>query len=396
MGLIRSFVALATSTLILQAQAGPHPRHFKHEAVEIERRQVGPPIQAPTTQAESAVTTSNAVLTYVTPSPGATPIPITEQSQLVTSFVPQFTICDLPPQAVFPVTPIPQTTITAPYRNYSISIPTGTGSCETFYSPTNTMVCATTLTGLVSQYTVSECDQDITFSTEYGFVLARPTANVTASASASLAASVSATITPAPTIQTLTTYLVAPWEAVTAGLAPEEVRLKVCAKYANGTSECIEQFEVWHTSLLTETATTTTSVNISTTIHGNAQVIVATYAANITEAVSTFRMTTDMELEYKTELETTERELVTPTTAPTSYITMTVENATPTSSDVTTTIRSTVRRTSTTTIYVGTSTATLLDAAAPATTAAPEDDGALPTPTESVDWVSMLGIETAR
>ncbi|KAF2160267.1 hypothetical protein M409DRAFT_29356 [Zasmidium cellare ATCC 36951] len=394
MGLARSFVALATSTFILQAQAGPHPRHFKHQAVKIERRQDGPPIEAPTTQAEPAVTTSNAVLTYITPSPGATPIPITEQSQLVTSFVPQFTICDLPPQAVFPVTPLPQTTITAPYRNYSISIPTGTGTCETIYSPTNTMVCATTLTGLVSQYTVSACDQDITFSTEYGYVLARPTVNATVSAG--LAASASAAITPAPTIQTLTTYLVAPWEAVTAGLAPEEVRLKVCAKYANGTNECIEQYEVWHTSLLTETATTTTSVNISTTIHGNAQVIVATYAANITEAVSTFRMTTDMELEYKTELETTEREKVTPTTAPTSYITMTLENATPTSSDAITTIRSTIRRTSTTTVYVGTSTATLPDVAAPATTAPPGDDGALPTPTDSVDWVSMLGIETAR
>lgn len=333
MGFIRSFVALATTTLVLQAEAARHPRHFKHEAVQIEATQAEPPVETiPTTPAEeSAVATSGEVLTYITPSPGATPIAITEQSQLITSFVPEFTICELPPQTVYPATPVLPTTITAPYKNYSISIPTGTGTCETIYSPTNTMVCATTLTGLVSKYTVSECDQDITFSTEYGYVLARPTASTNATAASGLSTGVSAMITPAPTIQTLTTYLVAPWEAVTAGLAPEEVRLKVCSKYANRTNECIEQFEVWHTSLLTETATSTTSVNISTTIHGpNAQVIIATYAANITEAVSTFRMTTDMELEYSTELETTSRELVTPTTAPTSYITMTLENATPT------------------------------------------------------------------
>lgn len=342
MGPIRSFVALATTTLLLQAEAR-HPRHFKHEAVQVERRQVGPPVQAmPTTPAESAAATSGVVLTHITPSPGATSIAITEQSQLVTSFVPQFTVCDLPPQAVYPVTPLPQTTaVTAPYRNYSISIPTGSGTCETIYSPTRTMVCATTLTGLVSKYTVSKCDQDITFSTEYGYVLAKPTvsANATVSAGAAVSAGFSAgvtgMITPAPTVQRLTTYLLAPWKAVTAGIAPDEVRLKVCAKYANGTNECIEQYEVWHTSLLTDTATSTTSVNISTTIHGNAQVIVATYAANITEAVSTFRMTTDMELEYKTEYETTEREKVTPTTAPTSYRTVTVENASPTGSDTT-------------------------------------------------------------
>jgi hypothetical protein len=208
------------------------------------------------------------------------------------------------------------------------------------------MVCATTLTGLVQKYTVSRCSQDITFSTEYGFVLAKPTDSIDLSAiGASSSAPMSAAspmsdatatasdlaITAAPTIQRLTTYFLAPWQSVTAGLAPKEVALKVCAKYGNGTEECIRQYEVWHTTLLTESATRTTSVNISATLHGLSQIIVGTFAANITEALTTFRMTTDLELEYQTEYTTTSREIVveTATVASTNYITRTLLDATP-------------------------------------------------------------------
>ncbi|KAF7186604.1 hypothetical protein HII31_12013 [Pseudocercospora fuligena] len=375
-----SFIVLSFVFLVQSR----HLHQYKHEAVVLERRQVGPPIQASPTSTVTVAATSDApILTYITPSPGAAAIAITEESQLVTSYVPQYTLCELPPQAVFPVTPaLPTTTMTAPWRNYSISLPPGNGTCTTIYSPTQTMVCATTLTGLVQKYTVSDCAQDISFSTEYGYVLASPTITP------NLTSEALATITPQATVQRLTTFYLAPWQAVTAGSAPEEVTLKVCATYANGTEECIRQYEVWHTSLVTESATRTTSVNISTTIHGTSQVIVETFAANITEAVTTFRLSTDMEFEYATEIVTTDRSSVDGViTAPTSYITRTVENATPIetgSDDITTTRTSTIRRTSTTTVYDGTTTATLPTVLA--------DD----TPTESVDWVSMLGIPTAR
>lgn len=333
MAISRFPIVLLTSALVISTSAR-HLHQYKHEAINLERRQVGPPLQAsptwPTSPVTVAATSDPAILTYITPSPGAAAIPITEESQLVTSYVPQYTLCELPPQAVFPVTPaVPTSTMTAPWRNYSISIPPGDGTCTTIYSPTHTMVCATTLTGLVQKYTVSECAQDITFSTEYGFVLASPTSNVTASASAPASAS----ITAAPTVQRLTTYYLAPWQAVTAGLSPDEVTLKVCATYENGTEECIRQYEVWHTSLVTESATRTTAINISTTIHGTSQVIVETVVANVTEALTTFRLETDLEFEYATEIVTTNRESVTAvSTGPTSYITMTVENATPAAS----------------------------------------------------------------
>lgn len=342
MGFIHSFeLLLLTAAFGLQAKA----RHlqYKHEAVPIDRRQVGLPVQpVPIATGIVATTPAPKALTFITPSPGASPIAVTEQSQIVTSYVPEFTLCELPPKAFFPVTLNPSTVATtAPFRNYSASIPSGSGTCTTIFSPTETMVCATTLTGLVQKYTVSNCAQDITFSTEYGYVLALPTAasnfsvvaaNISdlglTSASAT-ATSFSALITAVPTVQSLTTYYLAPWQSITAGQAPAEVLLKICASYGNGTEECIKQYEVWHTSLLTETATRTTSVNISTTIHGLSQVIIETFAANITEALTTFRMTTDIELEYQTEFETTSRETATPSTAGTSYLTMTLLDATP-------------------------------------------------------------------
>lgn len=326
MATFRSFIGLLTGAIALSANA--HPHHFKHEAVALERRQAALSVEpTPASPTPPPVTSSEEpqILTYLTPSPGASPIAITQQSQLETSFVPQYTLCALPPQAIFPLTPLPtMSTMSTPWSNYSTSIPPGNGSCTTIYSPTQTMVCATTLTGLVEKYTVSKCDQDITFSTEHGFVLARPTAvePISSSALATIP-----TITPAPTVQVLTTYYLAPWQAVTAGIAPSDVDLKVCALYTNGTEECIHQYEVWHTSLITESATRTSSVNISTTLHGTSQVVVETYIANITEQITTFRLTTDMEFEYATEILTTSRETATPVTAPTNYVTMTLEEA---------------------------------------------------------------------
>ncbi|SMY29788.1 unnamed protein product [Zymoseptoria tritici ST99CH_1A5] len=362
-----------------------------------------------------ATTSASGILTYITPSPGMEPVPVTEQSQLVSSFAPLFTLCELPPKAIFPLTSRPTTIAsTALWSNVSVSIPTGSGTCTTIYEPTVTMVCATTLTGLVQKYTVSRCSQDITFSTEYGFVLAKPTESIDLSAvgaSSSAAtpapttfANVSAVatssapaITAAPTVQRLTTYFLAPWQAVTAGEAPTEVALKVCAGYANGTTECIRQYEVWQTALLTESATRTTSVNISTTLHGLSQIIIETFAANITEAMTTFRMTTDLELEFMTEYTTTRREAVAPSTASsTNQITRTLLNASSSrSAAVTSTRTSTIRRT--TTVYMDTPTtaaAAPVDAEGPAmVTVDPEVPNALPTPTHSVDWAAELGIE---
>lgn len=372
-------LALATFTLDAAARYAPayriHQAH-KHEARDLGKRQVGPPYMPAPRQAVPT-TSETAVLTYITPSPGAKPIAVTEQSQYVTSFIPQYTLCELPPLAFFSASLERPSTVasTAPYRNYSISVPEGNGTCTTVYKPTRTMVCATTLTGLFDKWTVSKCDQDLTFSTQYGYVLVTPTPKPAAAAttpslvtSTSAAASVLASstsnlndtlsnvlngtnstissialvaprqaslgpaITSGPSIETLTTYYFAAWQELTAGTVPSDIDLKVCRTYPNGTEKCIREYESWHTSLVTKTTSSVTSVNISTTIHGLSQIIVETYVANVTELLTTFSMSTTIDKEFVTEIETTHVTTREPTTtymstSPTVYRTLTVARA---------------------------------------------------------------------
>ena len=357
MAYLRSLQALAISTIIagVEARIAPlhkaHPNH-KHEALQLARREAAvPPVAGSPPNVPPTTSALPDVLKYITPSPGASPVAVTEQSQIVTSYVPEYTLCELPPLEFYPITPsavsAQQTTI--PYTNYSISTPSGNGTCTTMYSPTITMVCATTLTALATQYTVSQCPQYVTFSTEYGHVLVTPTQapvgepNMTYSVPsltvqsglrARQASNAVATITPGPSIETLTTYYLAPWQQLTAGTAPSEVDLKVCRTFsANDSTECIREYQVWSTSLVTMTSTCVTSINISTTIPGRSQLLVETFVANITEQLTTFSMSTNMDLEFQTEWTTTESSTraISTSTGATVYETMTVELASKTS-----------------------------------------------------------------
>jgi hypothetical protein len=378
---------IASLFLTASARRVPVPQlhHHRHEAVEVGKREAAPP--RPTRRLAPA-TASAGALTYITPSPGASPVAVTKQSQIVGSFVPEFTLCELPPLEFIPISqhiPVPTGISAGPYHNYSISTWPGNGTCTTIYSPTITMVCATTLSGLARKYTVTDCAQDLTFSTEYGYVLVTPTPTPVVSASHTIHAtggiplpqngttgiwagpngtspdgpgvngtspdapasngtaatgtgvvrrqapttSDAAMITPGPSVEVLTTYFLAPWTKLTAGTAPTDVDLKVCRTFAtNDSTLCVRGYEVWSTSLVTKSATTVTSVNISTTIHGRSQLLVETFVANVTELLTTFSMSTTMDLEYTTEWETTERATRSPSTStgPTVYETMTVQH----------------------------------------------------------------------
>lgn len=331
----------AMATFLLVAEGYRHP--LKHEAVKVNRRQA---MASPIAVMATATPVSEGVLTVITPSPGASPVSVTKQSQIVTTYDPQFTLCELPPIAYFSLTSmLSARPTTAPYRNYSVSIPPGNGSCTTVYSQTQTMVCDTTLSDLVTTYHVTNCAQEITFSSQYGYRLTTPTpaSNLTGNATypflnatyssalvtgTGTGSGIAAMITPAPAIETLTTYYLAPWQELTAATAPADVIKKVCQTLSNGTEECITQYEVWHTSLVTKTATSTFSLNVSTTVHGPSAVVIwETYVANVTEVMTTFSMLTTQEAEYETEWTTTHKNTATVSTAPTVYETRTVEEA---------------------------------------------------------------------
>ena len=261
-----------------------------------------------------AIPTSSSVLTVITPSPGAVPVAVTQQSQIVTSFVPQAKWCVAPPIRLLPIA-----TLGPPYPNstvYSTLIP-GTGSCETSYSPTSITVCATTLTGLASTVPITRCDQHVTFSSEYGFSLATPSTNASVTAAT-------------PSINTLITFYMAPWQSLGAGTSPSDVDTKVCKVLPSGVLECTYYQEVWQVNIVTATMTTTRVVDLTTTVSGPGTLMVETLHMNVTAAVTSISLSTSMALETDTEIETTSKSTRTDSVAapgPTVFLTRQLKHA---------------------------------------------------------------------
>ncbi|KAF1966906.1 hypothetical protein BU23DRAFT_661020 [Bimuria novae-zelandiae CBS 107.79] len=133
---------------------------FRHEAVDASKQYEkrldndhNASLNYTFTEQCSAPTRSIYGLLY--PSPNATAVEITMQSQVITSYLPEMTWCVGPPIAFQPIS------TNAPYLNRSIEyeiISAGTGRCETVYVPTETTVCTTIFTRIASKITVSECD----------------------------------------------------------------------------------------------------------------------------------------------------------------------------------------------------------------------------------------------
>ncbi|KAH7119843.1 hypothetical protein B0J11DRAFT_71404 [Dendryphion nanum] len=238
--------------------------------------------------------TKAAPITTIFPSPGATPVEVFTQSQVVTSYIPEVTWCIGPPIAL-----VPTSTISGPpYSNsstlYSTSI-AGTGSCETVYAETATTVCATTLTGLGSKITVTSCDQEITFSSECGFTLETPSPTLR---------NFTALITPAPAVKRMMTYWLAPWQSLTLGETPSDVDIKVCTILNDDEQECRRYQEVWEVVVVTQTMTTERQIRLTTTVSGPGTLIVESLQAFINDTIVFVDLSTTLLLETEIEIET--------------------------------------------------------------------------------------------
>ncbi|KAH7402838.1 hypothetical protein BKA66DRAFT_436229 [Pyrenochaeta sp. MPI-SDFR-AT-0127] len=242
-----------------------------------------------TTESLPSSTPTRTVHQIIFPSPDASPVEITTQSQVVTSYIPEMTWCIGPPIALLPITGPPYVNETTRYT----TVIEGTQKCETAFTPIETTVCATTLTGLASKVTVTDCDQQITFSSECGFTL--ETAIPVATANYSL-------ITPAPTVRRMFTYWLAPWQSLTAGKTPSDVDVKVCKLLDDGDLECMRYQEVWEVVVITKTSTTQRTIQISTTVTGPGTLHVETLLSTITDTVESIDLSTILLLE--TEIET--------------------------------------------------------------------------------------------
>jgi hypothetical protein len=171
------------------------------------------------------------------------------------------------------------------------------------YAPILTPVCATTLTGLASNITVTNCNQEVTFSTECGFELETPTPIIS---NASL-------ITPTPTVRKTFTYWLAPWQSLTAGETPSNVDVKICKILDNGDLECSRYQEVWEVVKVTQTLTTIRPIGVTATVSGPGTLIVATLQAVFTDTVETIDLSTTLLLEAEVRIESTSTERKSPT-----------------------------------------------------------------------------------
>lgn len=198
-----------------------------------------------TTTTGATLTTTITVLTFLIPSPSAAAIPITSQSQLVTSYVPQLTACPITTYA-FPFAKRQALYVSGPTYSYSnISRPmtaSAPPSCSILYSPTVTPICHTTLTPLGSiPSVITACDQSIAFQTDYGFYYPSN----------------------GPVELVPTTY-VAPWDSVITG-APLGT---VIASFCPSGGACTTYAETWYPEIFQATATSMSTVDINTVVTG--------------------------------------------------------------------------------------------------------------------------------
>lgn len=293
-GSIWLFLSSISLTLQLFAQfrgwqpheGGSKSQHVVRQAAQ--RRQDSSSVASTTTD-----DSSTSVLFYATPSPSAQPIPITSQGETITSYVLQNDYCLLPPLAFSNTTVVePSTT----YMTYSISTPTGTGECFPTYMATVTPVCSTTLGGLGTYQIITNCSQEVTFLTAYGSVIDEPTQS-------------SGSITESLYTRTETTYYIAPWQDFTTTpippTPPQDVAVKICSTYRNGTTVCVERVEVWLVSTYTAVSTMVVPVDFTATFTEPGTLIIGTFSTLMTLNETVVSTSTEAAILYDIEAITT-------------------------------------------------------------------------------------------
>jgi len=156
----------------------------------------------------------------------------TSQSMVVSSVIPLYEACDLPGLDAT--------------------------ACSTVFKTLVSTTCSTVLTYAFTQTTITDCSQNITFSTQDSYSLVTATA--------------SPTVTPAPLsqppafttyIQSIVSYYIAPWQALAAN-APSNVTVLVCQYDLSGDSTCTTIQEIWVVSTVDIPVITTSTLIIST------------------------------------------------------------------------------------------------------------------------------------
>ncbi|RAL66723.1 hypothetical protein DID88_007506 [Monilinia fructigena] len=194
-----------------------HARLASADATEDGGRENYKPISI--TQAyEEGSTGKSTSINYVLPWPATKLIQpaVLSQGMIVTSAIPIYEICNLPGSR--------------------------TTSCSPSFQTIITTKCSTVLRGYFTKHTVSECNEIVTFSTQYGYSLATtkpPTHSVSASNKRNRS-------TPGTTtyVHNITTYYAAPWQSIAAD-DPSNIHVNICGLSSEGIQVCTTVSEVW-------------------------------------------------------------------------------------------------------------------------------------------------------
>jgi hypothetical protein len=129
--------------------------------------------------------------------------------------------------------------------------------CLTAYQTKTTSLCSTVLTGFFTRVTVSDCNQNITFSTRRSYSLTSTVVPALTTAVARRQAASTSTF-----VQSVVSYYVAPWQSIAAN-TPTGITVVVCTVSATGVEDCLRIQEVWvvHTEYIPVMSTSTVSIN---------------------------------------------------------------------------------------------------------------------------------------
>ncbi|KAH8759769.1 hypothetical protein BGZ57DRAFT_957077 [Hyaloscypha finlandica] len=286
--------------------------------------------QSDAAAATSVPSTSSSAQSYIFSLPTARIVEptLTSQGMIVSSIIPLYEVCNTPgPDA---------------------------SSCSTVFETIVTTTCSAVLTYAFTKSTISDCSQNITFSTQSSYSLATAT--------------VSATMTPAPEdqphsvttyVQSIVSYYIAPWQSLAANTL-SNVTVLVCQHDFSGNSTCTTIQEVWVVHTESVPVITTSTLIISTTLASPAVLLLGP-TESITATAGPLYVSTEIVYSSMTpnattsistipEISTTHSTLTLTRTLPPKTITITLSSVTPIP-EPTTTLHSTTVITSTLTVH---------------------------------------------
>lgn len=156
----------------------------------------------------------------------------------VTSIVPLCEVCDL----------------LGP--NVASRLNTDAASCSTVFKTEITTTCSMVLTYAFTKSTITDCAQNITFSTQSSYSL------VTATAGAAVTPALLNHLPSVTTyVQSIVSYYVAPWQALAAN-TPSNVTVLVCEYEVSGNRTCEIIQEIWEVHTKDVPVITTSAVKV--------------------------------------------------------------------------------------------------------------------------------------